>query len=139
METNEPEELGRDAAALGSPCLFVVWFGGVLLLILLYVFIDIRLPSREVTPGVPLDQALHFLVFAMLAATAPLAFRRGGSALTAVLFLLALGLFLEITQYFIPSRHFSLYDALANALGLAVGAGPGFLARLLARPKPSGR
>ena len=133
METTEPDSPAAAAPAQGSPRLLRLWGGGVLLLVLLYVAIDLHLPSREVVPGIPLDVALHFTCFAGLAAMAPLAFGRAGSALAAILFLLALGMFLEITQYYLPHRFFSLYDAGANVLGLAAGAVPGFLLRLLAR------
>jgi len=133
MGTSEPGSLARTVQAAGNPRLLQAWGGGVLLLVLLYVVIDIRLPTREVVAGIPLDVALHFLCFAGLAAMAPLAFDRAGSALAALLFLLALGMFLEITQYYQPHRFFSLYDAAANVLGLTAGAVPGFLLRALTR------
>jgi len=133
MGTGEPGPLARTVQAAGNPRLLQAWAGGVLFLVLLYVVVDIRLPAREVVSGIPLDVALHFLCFAGLAAMSPLAFGRAGSALAAILFLLALGMFLEITQYYLPHRFFSLYDAGANVLGLAVGAIPGFVLRGLSR------
>lgn len=135
MGTGEPHPPAGPARAKGSPRLLRLWGGGVLLLVLLYVVVDLRLPAREIAAGIPLDAALHFACFAGLAAMAPLAFGRAGDALAAVLFLLALGLFLEITQYYLPHRVFSLYDAGANVLGLAAGAIPGFLLYALARRK----
>ncbi|MEW5774126.1 MAG: VanZ family protein [Thermodesulfobacteriota bacterium] len=129
-EQDSPASAGQ---AAGSPRLLRLWGGGVLLLVLLYVAIDLRLPTRDVAPGVPLDAALHLACFAGLAVVAPLAFGRAGSALASILFLLALGMFLEITQYYLPHRVFSLYDAGANVLGLAAGAAPGFALRVVAR------
>ncbi len=135
MGTSEPESPAAPAPAQGNPRLLRLWGGGVLLLVLLYVAIDLRLPAREVVSGVPLDVALHFTCFAGLAAMAPLAFGRAGNALAALLFLLALGMFLEITQYYLPHRFFSLYDAGANVLGLAAGAVPGFILFAFSRSK----
>ena len=133
MGTTETGSLSSAVSAAGNPRLLRLWGGGVLLLVLLYVAIDLHLPPRDVLPGIPLDVALHFACFASLAATAPLAFLRAGSALAALLFLLALGMFLEITQYYLPHRFFSLYDAAANVLGLAAGSIPGFALRALSR------
>jgi VanZ family protein len=133
MGTGEPAAPAGAAPSRSNPRLLRLWGGGVLLLILLYVAVDLHPPAREVVPGIPLDVVLHFACFAGLAATAPLAFGRAGNALAAILFLLALGMFLEITQYYLPHRFFSLYDAGANVLGLAAGAVPGFILRALAR------
>lgn len=133
MGTSEPETPAVSTPTRGNPRLLRLWGGGVLLLVLLYVAIDLHLPAREVVPGIPLDVALHFFCFAGLAAMAPLAFGRAGDALAAILFLLALGMFLEITQYYLPHRFFSLYDAGANVLGLAAGAVPGFILLALSR------
>jgi hypothetical protein len=108
---------------------------GVLLLVLLYVAIDLHLPAREVAGGIPLDVALHFACFGRPGRHGPPGLRPRRQRLAAILFLLALGMFLEITQYYLPHRFFSLYDAGANVLGLAAGAIPGFLLLAISPPQ----
>ena len=68
------------------------------------------------------DKLAHFLAFAVLGGLADFSFPRSGFAGTKVLGLLGYGLAIEILQYFIPARSFSLLDLAADGAGLAAYA-----------------
>lgn len=67
------------------------------------------------------DKLYHCAAYCWLAflPMAGLAIRR--LALFAALSMIVLGILLEIGQYFIPSRSFSLLDIVANSLGVLLG------------------
>ena len=80
-------------------------------------------------PGVELpasfwnaDKLFHMAGYLWLAFLPGLIFFGKRAAVTASLSMLLLGLLLESCQAFIPGRHFSLGDALANSGGVLLGA-----------------
>lgn len=66
------------------------------------------------------DKAVHFTAYFILASLAVTAFKARRTGLWAMLGLIALGGALEIVQGMI-GRDCSIYDALANALGVLAG------------------
>ena len=60
------------------------------------------------------------LVFLFLALIADHAFASTGFNWSKVLWLMAYGIAIEILQYFIPGRDFSILDMLADASGLLI-------------------
>ena len=94
---------------------------GVLVLSYLSLFSDFMPPYKRLYGQVTLDNVLHLVAFAVLGVVVPLTFRERRRALWAFVFLLALGLCLELVQVYIPGRRCQLSDALGNALGLLFG------------------
>lgn len=68
------------------------------------------------------DKLNHFLAFAVLAFLADFSFPQQRFAISKVLPLLAFGVVIEGVQYFLPSREASLYDVLADGVGIAAYA-----------------
>jgi VanZ family protein len=66
------------------------------------------------------DKVNHILAFYVLGFLADFSFPRKKLGFSKVLPLLGFGLFIEVIQYFLPYRSFSLYDLAADAAGLAV-------------------
>jgi VanZ family protein len=66
------------------------------------------------------DKVNHILAFYVLGFLADFSFPRKKFGLSKVLSLLGFGLLIEVIQYFLPYRSFSLYDLAADAAGLAV-------------------
>lgn len=64
------------------------------------------------------DKASHIMAFYALAMLADFSFPRVEFSLSKVLTLMAYGLLIEVIQYFIPYRTFSLYDLGADAIGV---------------------
>lgn len=68
------------------------------------------------------DKQNHFIAFCTLYVLLSLAYTplstRAKSAL-----LLLIGFQIEITQYFIPARSFSLMDVVADSVGIVIGVG----------------
>ncbi len=64
------------------------------------------------------DKVNHALAFFALALLADFSWPRTGFAAPKILSLLGYGLAIEIVQYFLPYRTFSLFDLGADALGL---------------------
>ncbi len=56
----------------------------------------------------------------MLFISCDVAHRTGRNMTEKMIFLFIFSLLIEILQYFIPSRHFSLLDLMANLTGLSV-------------------
>ena len=93
--------------------IFILYVGGVTALSLT--------PGGGVsTPG-QTDKILHFVAYTGMSFLALLAFRTRFTRAAALLFVVALGLFLEWVQLFIDGRSASLLDAVVNALGVAAG------------------
>ncbi len=67
------------------------------------------------------DKAYHCAAYAWLSALAMLSFPIRRLALSSALFMIILGILLEIGQHFIPGRSFSLLDMAANSLGVFLG------------------
>ncbi|AGW12322.1 putative TPR-repeat-containing protein [Megalodesulfovibrio gigas DSM 1382 = ATCC 19364] len=81
--------------------------------------------------NIMLDEALHFLAFAMLAVGLPYQFASWLDLGLAVLVLVLLGVATELAQLFIPSRAFALQDMAANILGCLAGVLPGMAHRMV--------
>ncbi|HSB34286.1 MAG TPA: VanZ family protein [Nitrospirota bacterium] len=64
------------------------------------------------------DKLEHVLAFSVLALLADFSWPESGFGAAKILSLLAYGLAIEITQYFIPYRECSLFDLGADAAGL---------------------
>lgn len=75
-------------------------------------------PAPKVFHGV--DKLYHLSGFAILAVCTRLAFPRGSAALQVVA-MLALGAGIEVVQAFIPGATATVWDFLADAVGVAVG------------------
>lgn len=78
--------------------------------------------TAQMYPGTELinDKLAHAASFLILAFLADYSFPKVEYGLTKTAGLLAYGLGIEITQYFIPGRSFSFLDMAADGLGLAV-------------------
>ncbi len=73
-------------------------------------------------PGIS-DKFAHFAAYAALALAGGIAYRGSRSVFILVAAgLLLLGIGLEFVQAFIPGRSASVYDGLANAIGIALGS-----------------
>ncbi|SFV60711.1 hypothetical protein MNB_SM-5-438 [hydrothermal vent metagenome] len=66
------------------------------------------------------DKANHFIAFMTLFVLLSLAYKHL-SLVRRVVLLLLFGLQIEIVQYFIPGRDFSLLDVVADSVGIAIG------------------
>lgn len=67
------------------------------------------------------DLLMHFSGYVVLINSCLLAFGNKADKVSMVLSLFAYSLMIEIIQYFLPYRDFSVLDLLANGLGLFVG------------------
>ena len=76
-------------------------------------------PQAEAAPQ--LDKLEHIVAFAALAFVARLASHGRRPALWVGLSLLAYGLFIEVVQSWLPSRHADVLDLVADAVGIALG------------------
>lgn len=70
-----------------------------------------------VVPGIS-DKINHLAAFAVLAFLADFSFPGSGFNLKKLLSLITYGILIEVIQYFLPSRCFSLLDIVADVLGL---------------------
>lgn len=66
------------------------------------------------------DKVSHVFAFYVLALLADFSFPKGRFGSSQVLALMGYGLLIEIVQYFLPYRTFSLYDWAADGIGLAI-------------------
>lgn len=74
-------------------------------------------------PAAGNDKLLHFCAYLALLLSLAVAHRPAGRAgLAQVGLLFAWSLLIEVVQYFLPNRHFSLADLAANLAGLLLGA-----------------
>lgn len=76
-------------------------------------------PKPDTAPQ--LDKPEHIVAFAALAFVAGLGGDSRGPALRVGLALLAYGLFIEVVQSRLPSRHADVLDLAADAAGIALG------------------
>lgn len=67
------------------------------------------------------DKLYHCAAYSWLALLPVIGFSDRRTALCAALSMILLGLLLEVGQYFIPGRMFSVPDILANTLGVILG------------------
>jgi VanZ family protein len=101
----------------------------------IFVFIGITilslLPPKSGVEIQSNDKINHFIAYATFAFCGLSAYI-GSKIVRVLLFCVCYGLFMEWMQGLVPGREQSLYDALANALGVAIGW---TIFRLLSRKK----
>lgn len=66
------------------------------------------------------DKSNHFMAFFVLYVLLSLAYKELSIKMK-IAFLLAYAFLIEIVQYFIPGRYFSLLDVVADSIGIAIG------------------
>lgn len=110
---------------------FILFAIGICGLICVSLFSGFMPPYKHLFYVVTLDNALHFIAFAMLGTVAAPAFRTRTVAFGALFVLLLLGFSLEFWQNFLPNRRCTIADASANMLGLMLGGLLGFRLRSL--------
>lgn len=66
------------------------------------------------------DKFMHFFAYAILTLWLYLLFSSKNIFLKSILILFIYGLFIELLQDFIPNRHFSIMDIIANSLGIFI-------------------
>jgi VanZ family protein len=66
------------------------------------------------------DKLIHVIIFFILAVLVDYSFHESSFGFYKILFLMIFGLLIEVIQYFIPSKHFSLYDLAADCIGVAL-------------------
>jgi VanZ family protein len=69
------------------------------------------------------DKVDHIAAFYVLGLLVDFSWPESGFRLPKVIALLGYGMSIEIIQYFLPHRHFSIYDLGADAAGLLIYAG----------------
>ena len=77
-------------------------------------------PQDELPPVKLWDKAAHTLAFTALMLLCAVAYRQRFSLTRIALMLFIFGVGIEIVQYFLPYREFSLLDMLANSFGILV-------------------
>ena len=92
----------------------------------LVIWLSVKAPGEG--PGLPIwDKLQHFLAYAVLGLTGALGFPGKKPAFVLALGLVLLGAALEVAQFYVPARDMSLGDGIANALGVILGVGLGYL------------
>lgn len=87
--------------------------------VLLVIFLSL-VPQPAGAGGSNLDKIVHACLYGMMGVLAYIAFDTLGKRIIIFIFMFLLGVSLELLQIYIPGRDASLYDALANATGLAL-------------------
>lgn len=87
--------------------------------LLLVIFISL-VPQPAGSGSGNLDKIVHVLLYFVMGVIAYTAFNTFGKRIVIFIFMLLLGVSLELLQAYIPGRDASLYDALANTAGLAL-------------------
>jgi VanZ family protein len=90
------------------------------------LFIALVIGYMSLTPTTSIsignDKLGHFLAYAVLMTNVGLlTFKRNLLFRVGIGFSLAYGLLMELGQCFVPGRTFSVYDLLANAIGVLIG------------------
>ena len=79
------------------------------------------MPQEFLPSGIDIwDKLSHSIAFAALALSAALGWPEKDFVRSVLLPLLLLGILIEVMQYFIPGREFSLLDMLADAVGIFI-------------------
>lgn len=87
--------------------------------VLLVIFISL-VPQPAGAGSGNLDKIVHASLYFVMGVIAYLAFNTLGKRIVIFIFMLLLGVSLELFQMYIPGRDISLYDALSNTAGLAL-------------------
>lgn len=96
-----------------------------------YLYLGATRISAEVAASFN-DLVAHALGYTVAAVSAYVAFTWGRSFFLSLVFLWAFSLFVEIVQFHLPYRSFSIADILANTSGLVVGTFVVFVWRMIA-------
>ncbi len=79
------------------------------------------LPQEFLPSGINIwDKLSHSIAFAALALSAALGWPKRDIFRSVLIPLLLFGVLIEVMQYFIPGREFSLLDMLADAIGIII-------------------
>lgn len=92
--------------------------GGLFWLSMLVISWLVVAPQEELPPVKLWDKAAHTLAFAALMLLCAVAYRQRFSLAIIAMMLFIFGVGIEIVQYMLPYREFSLLDMLANSLGI---------------------
>lgn len=87
--------------------------------VLLVIFISL-VPQPAGAGSGNLDKIVHVSMYFLMGVLAYIAFNTLGKRVVMFIFMLFLGISLELFQVYIPGRDISLYDAMANTAGLAL-------------------
>jgi len=96
----------------------VRWASRLALLLCALVVSYLSFAPVEQLPETPSDKLDHFLAFAVLAWLADKSYPGKHWEVHRSLLLLGYGLLIELVQYFLPFREFSLLDLAADAAGI---------------------
>ena len=92
--------------------------GGLFWLCMLVISWLVVAPQNELPPVRLWDKAAHALAFAALMLLCAMAYRRRLSLARIAILLFIFGVGIEIVQYLLPYREFSVLDMLANSVGI---------------------
>jgi VanZ family protein len=113
--------MSRGAATLrafSKPRIWVVLW----VLMIVAVIVLSLMPKPPIPPTLMIGKLDHLIAYAALAAMAVQLYAARRTQLVAALALVALGVALELAQGYLTSyRHMAAYDALVDALGIALG------------------
>ena len=99
-----------------------VWLGAWALMIVSVIVLSM-MPKPPIPPTLTIGKLDHLIAYFALAAFAVQLYMRRSAQLGAAFALVLLGIALELAQgYFTTYRHMAAYDALIDALGVALGA-----------------
>lgn len=77
------------------------------------------------------DKILHMLAFMALAFIPAITFDKMRNVILSVVFVLAIGICIELIQYYIPTRRAEFMDVVFDGVGVAIGTMIGFSLRSL--------
>lgn len=100
-----------------SIAIMVIWVGSICLVS--YYSLQPRVEFPVDFWGA--DKFYHLIAYAWLALLPLLGFSKKRLAMTASLFMIVLGIALELGQRYVPGRKFSFADIAANTLGVLLG------------------
>lgn len=97
--------------------ILVLWIASVALVVYLSLVPRIEFPYDFINA----DKVYHVLAYLWLSVLPFFAFRKPKAALAGTFGMIPLGMVLELAQYYVPGRSFSLLDMAANCLGVMLG------------------
>lgn len=97
--------------------ILILWYISIFIVIYYSLLPQIEFPVNFWNA----DKAYHCAAYGWLAVLPMMGFAPRRQAISAALSMIILGILLEIGQYYIPGRSFSLLDITANSLGVILG------------------
>ena len=119
MKSRANKNPGKYLMALISKPLIVLWFGGVLVLIVASLIPQAGL--SEIDSGFGKDKIARIIIFSLLAFYPAAFFPSIRMGLITSTSIAPLGFLLEVFQRYVPGRNFSPEDMIANNVGAIVG------------------